>query len=312
MAEHNEPKIVFESKVHNFGNLGIKEKAECEFKFKNIGQSLLKIGKIKATCGCTVPSLSKKEYKPGEEGIIKIKYSGQSKPGAVVKHMYVPTNDKGNSKVKLSIKAKVIQLIEATPSKLYCSWNQKNAGSTNITIKSKDGKNFSIKGFSASKDVIKAEFDPNAVASEFILKPKVDMQKLKKCRKGSIRINLTHPKCSYVTIPYEVPPKFQCQPSKIILHNIEPNKPQIKDLLIKSTEKKQFEIESISSKCGYIKVISQEPDNDKIKLKLQITPPPIKAKTRHFSDNLFIKIKNDEKLTVSCSGFYHRNPAKKL
>ena len=56
------PKIVFESKVHDFGNLGIKEKAECEFKFKNTGQSLLKIGKIKSTCGCTAISLSMPKF----------------------------------------------------------------------------------------------------------------------------------------------------------------------------------------------------------------------------------------------------------
>ena len=185
-----EPKIVFDSRVYNFGNLGIKEKAECEFRFKNSGQALLKIGKIKSTCGCTVPSLSKKEYQPNEEGVIKIKYSGQSKPGSVVKHIYVSTNDKGNSKVKLTIKGKVMQLIEVTPQKLKFSLNNENVGMAEVTIKSKDGRVFSIKGFSVSKDVIKAEFDPNAVASEFVLEPKVDMEKLKECRKGNIKINL--------------------------------------------------------------------------------------------------------------------------
>ncbi|MHC4740146.1 MAG: DUF1573 domain-containing protein [Planctomycetota bacterium] len=212
-----EPKIVLGNRVYGFGKLGVKEKTECEFRFRNAGQGLLKIGKIQSTCGCTVPSLFKKEYKPGEEGIIKIKYSGKSKPGSVVKHIYVSTNDKRNPKIKLMIKGKVIELIEVTPQKLQLLVDEKNVDTTSITIKSKDGNDFSIKGFSASKDVIKAEFEPNDEASEFTLRPKVDMQKLKKCRKGSIRINLTHPKCSYVTIPYETPPKFQCQPSRIIL-----------------------------------------------------------------------------------------------
>lgn len=309
-ADSNEPKIVFDSKVYDFGNLGVKKKAKCEFKFKNTGQSLLKIGKIKATCGCTAPSLSKKEYKPGEEGIIKITYSGQDKPGTVAKHIYVSTNEKGNSKVKLTIKAKVIQLIEVIPPKLQFSWNKENAGSTNITIKSKEGKNFSIKSFSASKNVVEVEFDPNAVASEFILRPKINMQKLKKCRKGNIRIKLTHPQCSDVTIPYEVPAKFQCQPTRIILHNVEPNKPQIEEMLIKNIIKGPFEIESISSKEGCIKIILQQQDNEHIRLKLQITPPPVGIGAKYFSDDLFIKIKNDEKLTVNCSGFYRRKLVK--
>jgi len=77
------PGISLEKTVHNFGELGVREKGECEFKFKNTGQALLKIGKIRSTCGCTVPSLSKTEYKPGEEGVIKVKYSGQSSPGSL-------------------------------------------------------------------------------------------------------------------------------------------------------------------------------------------------------------------------------------
>ena len=79
------PRISFEKTVHNFGEVGIREKGGCEFKFKNTGQALLKIRKIRSTCGCTVPSLSKTEYEPGEEGVIKVKYSGQSKPGCKTK-----------------------------------------------------------------------------------------------------------------------------------------------------------------------------------------------------------------------------------
>ena len=101
-AQTAEPEVVFESKVYDFGELGIKEKGECEFRFKNVGEGLLKIGKIKATCGCTIPQLSKKEYRFNEEGTIKVKYSGQSKPGSIVKHIFVSTNDKENSRVMLT------------------------------------------------------------------------------------------------------------------------------------------------------------------------------------------------------------------
>jgi hypothetical protein len=93
-------------------------------------------------------------------------------------------------------------------------------------------------------------------------------------------------------------------------NHIEANKPQIKELLIKNTENKHFEIESISSKQDCIKVISQQPDNDKIRLVLQITPPLMRAEVRYFSGDLFIKIKDDETLTINCRGFYRHNYVK--
>ena len=60
-TKQTSPKISFEKKVYDLGKVGAKERKNCEFKFKNIGDGLLKIGKIKTTCGCTVATLSKRE-----------------------------------------------------------------------------------------------------------------------------------------------------------------------------------------------------------------------------------------------------------
>lgn len=135
--EETSPRIAFEKTVHNFSELGIREKGECEFKFKNTGNDLLKIGKINATCGCTVPSLSSTEFKPGEEGVVKVKYSGQSKAGSVAKNIYVPTNDRENSKVKLTIKAKVVQRVEVTPWKFQLSLSKENASKKSRNLSQK-------------------------------------------------------------------------------------------------------------------------------------------------------------------------------
>ncbi|MHC4890211.1 MAG: DUF1573 domain-containing protein, partial [Planctomycetota bacterium] len=47
------PRISFEKTVCGLGGVGQGTKNTCEFKFTNTGQALLKIGKIKRTCGCT-------------------------------------------------------------------------------------------------------------------------------------------------------------------------------------------------------------------------------------------------------------------
>jgi len=270
------------------------------------GATLLKIRKITASCGCTVPTLSKKQYERGQEGVIKVKYKGKSKQGPVAEYIFVPTNDRENPKAKLTIRARVVQQVEVSPAKLQLSLSKENAGMPDITLKSRNGRPFSITGFTSSDKVVSVDFDPNATASKLVLKPEVDMEKLKEHHQGMIKIDLTHPRCRSAVLFYKVVPKFRAQPAKITLYDAEPNKPQIREILIRNTDNEQFEIESVSSKHGYIEVISQEPNGNNIKLKLQITPPPRKAKQGRFSDSLKIKIKSDEELAIPCTGFYRR------
>ena len=73
-ANNLSPRISFEKTVCDLGDVGQGTKNTCEFKFTNTGQALLKIGKIKRTCGCTVFELDRKEYAPGRTGTIRVSY----------------------------------------------------------------------------------------------------------------------------------------------------------------------------------------------------------------------------------------------
>jgi len=300
------PKISFEKTVHDFGELGIGQKGECEFRFKNTGSGLLEIGNINSTCGCTVPTLAKKQYQAGEDGVIKIKYSGQSRPGSVAKSIYVNTNDTENPKVKLTIKAKVAPHIEVLPLELCLSEWEENAAAPDITLSSKDGKAFAITGFSSTNNAINAGFDPNVSAKDFVLKPKVDIQKLRENPNGTIKIKLSHPKQNSVDIPYKTLLRFEAEPSRLLLSKLKPGKSQTKQILIKSTDGEPFEIDSVSSKKGYVKVISQQASSEGIELTVRVTAPAQKGRSIYFSDELEIKINSGETITVRCNGFYPR------
>jgi hypothetical protein len=136
------------------------------------------------------------------------------------------------------------------------------------------------------------------------------VQKLREHRHGRIKIKLSHPKRHSVSIPYEALSRFQAQPSRLLLSKLEPGKSQTKQILIKSTNGELFEIDSISSKKGYVKVVSQQPSSGGIKLIVQVTAPAKKGRSIYFSDDLKIKIKDDETITVRCNGFYPRDKGK--
>jgi len=74
-AKNLSPRISFEKTVCDLGDVGRGTKNTCEFKFTNTGKALLKIGKIKRTCGCTVFELDRKEYTPGRTGTIRVIYT---------------------------------------------------------------------------------------------------------------------------------------------------------------------------------------------------------------------------------------------
>jgi len=124
------PRISFEKTVCDLGDVGRGTKNTCEFKFTNTGSADggLKIGKIKRTCGCTVFKLDRKEYAPGQTGTIRVSYIAGKSTALRQKHIYVPSNDKDNPKVKLTIKARVVQMVEAAPQKLGLSLRKGSGG----------------------------------------------------------------------------------------------------------------------------------------------------------------------------------------
>ncbi|MHC4574524.1 MAG: DUF1573 domain-containing protein, partial [Planctomycetota bacterium] len=143
------PKLTFRSLTHDFGEIGPRTKNACEFKFKNTGDSLLKIERVTKTCGCTASALDKKEYMPGESGAVKVTYSAGSMPGAGTKRLYVNSNDKAQPRIALTVKAKVVLKVRHQPEKLNLVLKDENAGCPEITLTSVDDRPFAIKSFRA-------------------------------------------------------------------------------------------------------------------------------------------------------------------
>jgi len=306
------PRIKVESPVHDFGKVGPGKQYSCEFKFKNIGNDTLKIKRIQSTCGCTVPQLKKKTYAPGESGTVNVTFRTPTREGKTSKRLYILSNDKKKAKFGLTVKATVELKIDFKPKSLNLSLKAENADIKPITIKSKDGQAFAIKGFASSRNVITADFDPKVEATEFVLEPKIDIEKLKKNLKGNIRIDVTHPQSSQINIPFSTLPLFEVSGSRIVIQNADPEKPVIKNIWAKSNYDDKIEIESISSLNGHMKVLSQQREDNSVKLEIQVTPPAQTDKSkRYFRDELKIEVKGGDDLTIRCNGWYPRKKTAK-
>jgi hypothetical protein len=301
-AEELPSKIVVENDVHDFGDINPNSEQKCQFHFSNQGQGALEITKVQSTCGCTVPQLKKKTYLPGENGTIDVTYHPGQRSGRVSKNLYIISNDKQSPRAQLTVKANVVRKISHTPQRFKLRLDEENAGVGDITIKNLDGKAFAISKVRITPNCMSIDYDPVVEANEFVLKPHVDMEKIKDVKSGTITIDITHPSEKTISIPFNLLPPFSSDPATLIALNVSPDKPIQKTLYILSNYAEDFEIESITPGNDAIKIISEEHQADKYVITVDIVPPSDIGDKRYFNSKLTVKFAGGEELVINCVG----------
>ncbi|MGE5341657.1 MAG: DUF1573 domain-containing protein [Candidatus Omnitrophota bacterium] len=94
----------FEKTIVDFGEAVSDQVMTIEFKFENTGDETLTIGNISTSCGCTLATLEKKVYNPGEKGTLQVKFDPKTINGPVTRAITVNSNDSANPSLHLEIK----------------------------------------------------------------------------------------------------------------------------------------------------------------------------------------------------------------
>ena len=139
------PNLTFSDTYFNFGQIYQNQKVEHLFTFKNTGDQVLNIEKVKTSCGCTAAILSEKLIKPDESGEINITFNSGLRQGSQKKTIYVHSNDPVERIVQLIIEAFVKVDLEASPPRVY--FNQAKAGQTvtqEVVLKNSGEKSIAI------------------------------------------------------------------------------------------------------------------------------------------------------------------------
>jgi len=312
IAEPNKPspKITFDSDQFDFGKVGPNKKNVGKIKFTNNGDALLEITKVARCCG-VVTKLGKMEYEPGESGELEITWNSGSQPVTFRRKLVIHSNDPEKPQTTIDIQAKVVLQVDWEPKSLRLFLDEENAGCPKITIKSIDEQPFSIVQFKSTANCITADYDSTVEATKFVLEPKVNLDAIPKNLKGRININLTHPEGKIATILFSVMPQYTIRPSMIILWNSEPGKPIVRKIDLLNNYRKDFEIESISSKRNIVgvKILEQREITHGYQIDVELTPPAVES-TNGFTDELSFNIKGGETLALRCNGRYTKTKPK--
>jgi hypothetical protein len=304
-------KIQFESLVYDFGKVGPGQKLVGEFKLTNAGDAPLKITNVEKCCGA-VTKLDKQELAPGESGSLQVQYTSSRMAGAMMKRLYVNSNDKATPRATLTIKAETVLKVAYEPKSLKLMLKEENAACPKITLKSTDNQPFSITSFSATNDALTAEIDSSVQATQFVLQPKADTEKLRKTPTGRITIATAYPQPGAapetLTILFQALSRFSIRPSMLVFLYDKPE-PVKKSLWITNNYGEDFEVESASSKEGRIRVLSQNKVGSRYQFALEITPP--EGQIQRFNDTFTVNLKGGETLQVPCRGIFRASTAKR-
>ncbi len=187
------------------------------------------------------------------------------------------------------------------------SLRKENAGAVPIVLKSQDGKPFRIKSMDSTKSIVSAAFDSAKEDTEFVITPKIDIEKLQNQNNGIINFKLTHPNCPQVSVKFAAVAEYEVSPKALIVRKANASEPVEREIWITSNYAEDFQIESIESEKGNIKVLKTEKSQSRYQIKIQIVPPPRQGKLLFFSDVLAINIKDFGPIKINCRGFYTRD-----
>jgi hypothetical protein len=161
------PHIQFDQTVYDFGKTSQVSTVSGIFKFKNIGDAVLKMEAPKPSCGCTAAEVKPDTLPPGTAGEIPFTLNLGFYRGNIEKHISVRSNDPLTPEVSLTIRVDYTPLFELTPMTVSPNLAFGMEETNQFTsLKRTDGKPLQIVRLEGSQPWITATVEPDRQGNE--------------------------------------------------------------------------------------------------------------------------------------------------
>ncbi len=107
-----------------FGEMDDISRVSRDVILSNSGDKVLKIEKVKGTCGCTAAKPAKEELAPGEETVVTISFTPVGLSGEVKKTVKVTTNDIERRVKLITFTANIHPILLFTPTGFISDYNE--------------------------------------------------------------------------------------------------------------------------------------------------------------------------------------------
>jgi len=156
------PRIQFETNLFDFGKITAVETLSGTFKFKNVGDAILKVDPPQASCECTEPKVIPDTLGPGESGEVRFTIK-LDRPLNGQRMIMVHSNDPKTPNVHLTLQLDYTPLYEFNPKTLTIILPAgKEVLDSHVAVIRKDGRPLCVDRITASQEWISAAFDSSA------------------------------------------------------------------------------------------------------------------------------------------------------
>jgi hypothetical protein len=288
--------------VYDFGTVDPGSRLEGAFVLKNTGAKAMEIADTRSSCGCTVPSLEKKELETGQTTELKFVYNVGPQPGKSAKKITVMTKPPAQpDKLELTVMAEIRKFIDITPESLKFELHPSRPVEFTVVLESTDKAPFKITNTTFNSTAITLQYDKDLQAPVHNLTVKIDPNRRKELKNGSLAVDIDHSKTKRVYIPYQAVAPFIVSPGARYFNNLTAGQENKSTVTVTSSFSEPFELGAVSSEKGLIKVLKVEKVTDGYQLEIGANPAPGSTELK---DQLNIPIKDhpDDTLKVICYG----------
>ncbi len=142
----------------DWGDISDTDPVEHAFTFTNIADKEIQIA-VAASCGCTVPTLEKTTYKPGENGKVTARFDPHNRQGPQTKTLtFTIINPQGvYNQQTTTLTANVKALVQVDPPKMFLSEVDHTTGqTTKLTIKGRK-QGFKVESITPNSEFVKVK-----------------------------------------------------------------------------------------------------------------------------------------------------------
>lgn len=309
----SKPMIKVTPTVNDLGEVWLGDTVDCKFKIENTGSDILRISDVRASCGCTIPSLKKKVLKPGQVTNMSVVFKSEvdlQKSQETNKAVSILTNcEEGITHVGIKVKLKPRYVV--TPSNISVSGSSDSilddmkrefaiefidSTSTQISNISESAKWMSVKELPGRKN----EKGSNVKYFEMSLK---SIPKLSGTIVENIYVSTNSIRYPKINIPicFEILGEYEVLPQKIYLGVKKPGSKIQKQITIrKQFNKEPFSVKEIKS--DNLAISFQPPTKSGIQqsFDLQVSLPDITGKLK---SSIRIELDNGNSIILPVFGF---------
>ncbi|PWU18466.1 MAG: hypothetical protein C5B50_09085 [Verrucomicrobia bacterium] len=171
------PKIQFETNVFDFGKITAYGSITGVFKFKNVGDGILKLDRPQVSCDCTEAKVKPDQVASGNSG--EVFYTIKlDRPLHGQRTIRVPSNDPKMPIAQLTIKLDYTPVYDLNPKSLRLTIPAgQDEAQGHFTVTRTDGKALDIGRLSVSQPWLVAGFDPSSKPEEGVAQINVTLRR---------------------------------------------------------------------------------------------------------------------------------------